>query len=94
MKFFKHLINAFVVFYEINTFSLTKELLNQPIFEPQTKLNFSSSNPNNFYVLTSNTITDKYTLVRDFRKLFQQGFLLAARFSLAILTKLTYIHIL
>ena len=32
-------------------------------FEPQTKLDFSSSNPNNFYILTSNTITDKCTLV-------------------------------
>ena len=39
------------------------QILNQPISEPQTKLNFSSSNPNNFYILTSNTITDKCTIV-------------------------------
>ena len=34
----------------------------------------SSSNPNNFYILTYNTITDKYTLVKDLRvKVFNRA---------------------
>ena len=52
------------------------------MFELKTKLNFSSSNPNNFCIVPSNTITDKCTLVRDLCKLFQQG-LLPARFPLS-----------
>ena len=56
-------------FYENDKFPLIKKILNKP----QTKLNFSSSNPNNFYILITNTITDKCTLVRDLCKLFQQG---------------------
>ena len=55
-----------VAFYENNKF-LLKEILNQPILPSQTKLNFSSSNPNNFCILTFIIITDKCTLVRDFR---------------------------
>ena len=42
---------------------LKRRSLIKLFFEPQTKLDFSSSNPNNFYILTSNTITDKCTLV-------------------------------
>ena len=63
-----------VVFYQNNKkFPLTKEILNQPIYlNLTTKLNFSSSNPNIFYIVTSSTITDKCTLVRDLCKLFQQ----------------------
>ena len=48
--------------YESNKRPL-KKILNQPIFEPQTKLNFSSSNPSSFYILTSNTITGNCTIV-------------------------------
>ena len=65
-------------FYEDNKyFPVTKETLNQPIFfEPQTKPNFSSSNPKSLYIVTSNTIIDKCILVRDLCKLFKlfQGF--------------------
>ena len=53
-------------------------------FESQTKLIFSSSNPNNFYVLTFYTITDKCTLVRELCELFQQGFLSYTRLPLPI----------
>ena len=35
----------------------------------------SSSNPNNFYILTSIAVTDKCNLVRDLCKLFPQDFL-------------------
>ena len=36
-------------------------------FETQTNLNSSSSNSNSFYILRSNTIADKCTLVKDLR---------------------------
>ena len=45
-------------------------------FERQTKLSFSSSNLNTFYIVTSNNITNRCTLVRDFCKHFQKGFYL------------------
>ena len=61
-------------------------------FEPRTKLNFSCNNPNSFYILTSNTITDKCNLVRDFSKLFQQGLLPCHyRFPFPTLTELMFI---
>ena len=76
-----------------NKFPLTKEILNQSFFfEPHTNLNFSSSNPNNFHILTSNTITDKCTLVRGLCKIFPQGFL-PTRSPLPTLSELKYIHI-
>ena len=66
-------------------------------FEPQTKLSFSlviliisTFNPNNFYILTSIAITDKSTLVRNLRKLFQQGFL-STKFPLPTLSELLLI---
>ena len=81
-----------VAFYEdIIKFLLTTDFFNQFIFfEPQTKLNFSLNNPNNFYILTSNTITDKFTSVRDLRKLFRRG-LFSTRFPLTTLTEFIFI---
>ena len=63
-----------VAFYKNNKkLPLTKNILNQPIFfNLKTKLNLSPYNPKSFYILTSSTITDKCTLVRDLCKLFQQ----------------------
>ena len=59
-------------------------------FEPQIELNFSSSIPNNFCILTCKTITDKCTLVTDLSKLSQQGFL-STWFPLPTLTELILI---
>ena len=59
-------------------------------FEPQTKLTFSSSNLNTFYIVTSNNITNRCTLVRDFCKHFQQGFF-STRFLLPTLTEFIFI---
>ena len=58
---------------EQNLLSVTKIICPQSLrrsltnlaFETQTKLNFSFYNPNSFYIITSSTITDKFTLVRD-----------------------------
>ena len=69
--FFKHLINAWLHFTN-NRFPLPKEILNQPIFSKnsQTKLKFSSSNPN-FCDLPLKTITVNCTTIRDLCRLFQ-----------------------
>ena len=96
--FFRHLINAWLHFMKIiirhnNKFPLTNEILKSIFFfQPQTNLKFISSNPNNFYILTSNTITDKCTSVRGLCKLFQQSFL-PTRSPLPTLSELIYIHI-
>ena len=72
MKLFRHLINVWLHFMKIvKKFFLPRRYLIS-LFEPQAKLNFSSSNPNRFYIVKSNTITDKCTLVRDLYELFQQ----------------------
>ena len=53
------------------------------MFELKTKLNFSSSNPNNFCIVPSNTTTDKCTLVREtFVNFYNKG-LLPTRFPLS-----------
>ena len=55
----------------IKNFILTKEILNQAIY-----FKFSSSNTNIFYIITSNAITDKCTLVRDPCKRFRRYLIL------------------
>ena len=66
VKFFRHLISAALHFMKIGLINfLQRRSLTNLFLEPQTKLN--SSNHNNFYILTSNTITDKCTLVKDLR---------------------------
>ena len=72
MKFFRQLIDAWLHFMKINF--LWKSSLTNLFFEPQTKLNFSSSNPNNFYILTSHTIADKCTLVKYLRVTIYRAF--------------------
>ena len=61
-----------VVFYENDEFSLTKEIFNQPMFLTSNQTQLNSINPNNSYILTSNTITEKYVLVRYFSKIFNR----------------------
>ena len=81
MNLFQIFNKFLIAFYENNNkFPLTKEILNQ------TKLNFSSGNPNNFYILTSSTITSKCTVAKNLCKLCKQGFL-STRFSHPTLTK-------
>ena len=64
-------------------------------FKPQTKLNYSSSNPNNFYILVSNTITDKCTLLNTFVKTFSTRFAPPHQVFCPNLDRAyTYIHIL
>ena len=81
-----NLNQGLALFKQTQTLSRDKNLQTY-FFEPQTKLNFSSSNTKNFYVLTSKTITDKCNVAKDLRKLCQQGFL-STRFPLPTLTKL------
>ena len=61
------------------------------MFELKTKLNFSSSNPNNFCIVPSNTTTDKCTLVRDLCKLLQQRSSPHQVSSLPTLTELIFV---
>ena len=61
-----------VVFYENDEFSLTKKIFNQPMFLTSNQTQLSSIDPNNFHILTSNTITEKYLLVRDFLNFFNR----------------------
>ena len=58
-------------------------------FEPETNLNFSSSNSNSFLIITFNTITDKCNLVRDLRRLPRLGFL-SISFLISYLSHLSY----
>ena len=74
-KVFQAFDSCLVAFYENNNKSSLKRSLTNLVFQPETKLNFSSNNPNNFYILTSSTIIDKCTIVRDLCKLFQQDYL-------------------
>ena len=77
---------CFYAFYEnTNKFPLTKVVsLTSAFFETKTKLNFRSSNANNFYILTSNTIIDKCFL-ETFEDFFNR---VSTRFPLPTLTEL------